>query len=389
MVVKEYLTSESVSMGHPDKLADQISDAVLDECLKDDPHSRVACETLVTTGLCIMAGEISTKAWVDFNAVARQVMLDVGYDNPDYGIDGNTCAVLASVGAQSPDISRGVDGVAKKKGKSVGAGDQGMMFGIAIRETPELMPMPIMLAHKIMQKLTQLRKQKKIAWLRPDSKCQVTVEYHDGKPARVNAVVLSTQHEPDVKQSEICKTMIEQVIKKVIPNRFLDSWAKYYINPTGRFVIGGPHGDCGLTGRKIIVDTYGGLGRHGGGAFSGKDPSKVDRSGAYAARHVAKNIVAAGLAERVEVQIAYSIGIAEPLAVHVETFGSGKIAGDKIARIVLDNVDLTPTGIIGRLNLNRPIYRQTAYHGHFGRKGADFTWEKTDLVDVLRKAARL
>ncbi len=389
MVMKAFLTSESVSMGHPDKLADQISDAVLDECLKGDPKSRVACETLVTTGLCIMAGEISTEAWVDFNAVARQVMLDVGYDDSDYGINGNTCAVLASVDAQSPDISRGVDGVAKKKGQSVGAGDQGMMFGHAIKETSELMPMPIMLAHKLMEKLTALRKRKKISWLRPDSKCQVTIEYLNGKPHRVNAVVLSTQHAPDVKHREIRKTMIDEVILKVIPARLIDTRTKYHINPTGRFVIGGPQGDCGLTGRKIIVDTYGGLGRHGGGAFSGKDPSKVDRSGAYAARHVAKNLVAAGFADKVEVQIAYAIGIAQPVAVFVETFGTGRYDSNGIEKLILDNFDLTPTGIIERLKLNRPIYRQTSYHGHFGRKGDDFTWEKTDMVDRLRKAAKL
>jgi S-adenosylmethionine synthetase len=383
-----FLTSESVSMGHPDKLADQISDAVLDACLTGDTDSRVACETLVTTGLCVMAGEITTESWVDFNAVARQVMKEVGYDNPDYGIDCNTCAVLASVDAQSPDIARGVGGLSKKK-KSVGAGDQGMMYGHAIRETPELMPMPIMLSHKLMEKLTRLRQTKKIKWLRPDSKCQVTIEYHDGKPHRVDAVVLSTQHAPEVKQGEIRKTIIEQVIGKVIPSRFLDKRTKYHINPTGRFVIGGPHGDCGLTGRKIIVDTYGGLGRHGGGAFSGKDASKVDRSGAYAARYVAKNIVAAGIADKVEVQIAYAIGIADPMAVYVDTFGTGKIGPRKIERLILDHFDLTPSGIIETLDLTRPIFRQTAYHGHFGRKGPDFTWEKTDKVDLLRKVTGL
>ncbi len=388
MVDIAFLTSESVSMGHPDKLADQISDAVLDACLTGDPESRVACETLVTTGLCVMAGEITTESWVDFNAVARQVMKEVGCDNPDYGIDCNTCAVLASVDAQSPDIARGVGGLSKKK-KSVGAGDQGMMYGHAIRETPELMPMPIMLSHKLMEKLTRLRQTKKIKWLRPDSKCQVTIEYHDGKPHRIDAVVLSTQHAPEVKHGEIRKTIIEQVIGKVIPARFLDKRTKYHINPTGRFVIGGPHGDCGLTGRKIIVDTYGGLGRHGGGAFSGKDPSKVDRSGAYAARYVAKNIVAAGIADKVEVQIAYAIGIADPMAVYVDTFGTGKIGPREIERIILKHFDLTPSGIIETLDLTRPIYRQTAYHGHFGRKGPDFTWEKTDKVDLLRKVTGL
>ncbi len=383
-----FLTSESVSMGHPDKLADQISDAVLDACLENDPESRVACETLVTTGLCIMAGEITTDSWVDFNQVARQVMLDVGYDNPEFGIDGNTCAVLASVDAQSPDIARGVNGIVGKK-KPLGAGDQGMMFGHAIRETPELMPMPVMLAHKLMEKLTTVRKRGKIAWLRPDSKCQVTVEYLDGKPRRVDAVVLSTQHDPGAKHGEIRKTMINEIIRKVIPARLLDSKTTYHVNPTGRFVIGGPQGDCGLTGRKIIVDTYGGLGRHGGGAFSGKDASKVDRSGAYAARHAAKNIVAARIADKVEVQIAYAIGIADPVAVAVDTFGTGRMPEEQIAGLILDIFDLTPGGIIKRLKLNRPIFRQTSYHGHFGRKGDDFSWEKMDMVEKLKKAARL
>lgn len=383
-----FLTSESVSMGHPDKLADQISDAVLDACLENDPDSRVACETMVTTGLCIMAGEITTESWVDFNKVARKVILDVGYDNPDFGIDGNTCAVLASVDSQSPDIARGVNGIAGKQ-KPLGAGDQGMMFGHAIRETPELMPMPVMLAHKLMEKLTTVRKRGRIAWLRPDSKCQVTVEYNDGKPKRVDAVVLSTQHEPDVKHREIRKTMIEEIIKKVIPARLLDSKTKYHVNPTGRFVVGGPQGDCGLTGRKIIVDTYGGLGRHGGGAFSGKDASKVDRSGAYAARHAAKNIVAAGIADKVEVQIAYAIGIADPVAVAVDAFGTGKMAEEDISKLIRDHFDLTPGGIIKRLKLNRPIFRKTSYHGHFGRKGDDFTWENTEMAGKLRKVARL
>jgi len=383
MAKKEFLTSESVSMGHPDKLADQISDAVLDACLAGDRHSRVACETLVTTGLCIMAGEITTEAWVDFNKVARQVMLDVGYNNSEFGIDGNTCAVLASVDSQSPDIAMGVNGRAETGG-SVGAGDQGMMFGHAVRETPELMPMPIIVSHRLMEQLTALRVEEKVPWLRPDGKGQVTVEYEDGIPKRIEAVVLSAQHAPDVSQEEIRKTLIERVVQKVVPSELLDSNTKYHVNPTGRFVIGGPHGDCGLTGRKIIVDTYGGLGRHGGGAFSGKDPSKVDRSGAYAARHVAKNIVASGMADNVEVQVAYAIGVAEPVSVHVHTFGTGRIDDRKIEKIVIDQFDLTPSGIIERLSLDRPIYRQTSYHGHFGREGDDFTWEKTDMVELLK-----
>ncbi len=388
MVKVEYLTSESVGMGHPDKLADQISDAVLDTCLRSDPKSRVACETLVTTGLCVIAGEITTEAWLNFDKIAREVMIDVGYVDSDFGINGHTCAVLASVDAQSPDISMGVDGVAKKE-KSVGAGDQGMMFGFATKETPELMPLPIMMAHKMMQKLAQARKQKKLKWLRPDGKGQVTVEYHDGKPKRIDAVVLSAQHAPSVKNKEIRRGLIKEVVEKVIPKRFLDSKTKFHINPTGRFVIGGPHGDCGLTGRKIIVDTYGGLGRHGGGAFSGKDPSKVDRSAAYAARYVAKNIVAAGIANKVEVQIAYSIGVPEPVSIHAETFGTGKIRAARIEKLIRDHFDLTPTGIIKKLKLNRPIFRKTAAFGHFGRKGDSFTWEKTDLAKALKKAARL
>jgi S-adenosylmethionine synthetase len=379
-----YLTSESVSMGHPDKVADQISDAVLDACLKDDTHSRVACETLVTTGLCVVAGEITTKSWVDFTDIARQVMVDIGYDDDRFGINGHTCAVLSSVDAQSPDIAMGVNASRKK---AQGAGDQGMMFGYAIRETPELMPMPIVLAHKLVAELARQRQNKRIKWLRPDAKSQVTVEYRDGKPVRVDAVVISTQHEPKVRMSEIKKTVVEKVIKKVIPKKWLDSKTKYYVNPTGRFVIGGPHGDCGLTGRKIIVDTYGGLAPHGGGAFSGKDPSKVDRSAAYAARHVAKNVVAARLAHRCEVQVAYAIGVAEPVSVAVNTFGTNKIPEEKIEKLIRDKFDLTPGGIIRRLQLKRPIYRNTSYHGHFGRNGSGFTWEKLDMVPALKRAA--
>jgi len=378
------LTSESVSMGHPDKVADQISDAVLDACLKEDPNSRVACETLVTTGLCVVAGEITTKAWIDFPSIAREVMLDIGYDDDRYGINGATCAVLATVDAQSPDIAMGVNA---GKGKKQGAGDQGMMFGYAVRETPELMPMPIILAHKLMAELTRQRKSGEIPWLRPDAKSQVTLRYKDGVPVGVETVVISTQHEPEVKQKEIKKTVVERVIKKVVPARLLSSRTKYHVNPTGRFVIGGPHGDCGLTGRKIIVDTYGGLAPHGGGAFSGKDPSKVDRSAAYATRHVAKNVVAAKLAHRCLVQVAYAIGVAEPVSVAVDTFGTGRIPDGKLEKIIRDTFDLTPQGIISRLQLKRPIYRQTSYHGHFGRRGKGFTWEKTEMVDALRKAA--
>jgi S-adenosylmethionine synthetase len=373
-------------MGHPDKVADQISDAVVDACLKADPKSRVACETLVTTGLCVIAGEITTKAWVNFTDIARNVMLDIGYNDDTFGINGNSCAVLASVDAQSPDIAMGVDA---SKEKSQGAGDQGMMFGYAIRETPELMPLPIILAHKLVAELARQRQEGLIPWLRPDAKSQVTVEYRDGKPFRVDTVVISTQHSDDVSLRQIKKTVVEEVIKPTIPAKWLKGRTKIHVNPTGRFVIGGPHGDCGLTGRKIIVDTYGGLAHHGGGAFSGKDPTKVDRSAAYAARHVAKNIVAARLADRCEVQVAYAIGVADPVSVAVNTFGTAKLPEQKIERIVKDKFDLTPRGIIRRLNLLRPVYRKTSYHGHFGRRGAGFTWEKTDMVDVLKKASGL
>lgn len=381
-----YLTSESVSMGHPDKVADQISDAVVDACFREDPYSRVACETLVTTGLCVIAGEITTKAWLNFTEIARSVILDIGYDDDRLGINGSSCAVLASVDSQSPDIAMGVDA---SKTHLQGAGDQGMMYGYAIKETPELMPMPIMLAHKLVAELATQRKKKKIKWLRPDAKSQVTIEYRDGKPARVDTVVISTQHEPEVKLSEIKRTIIAKVVKKIIPARLIDSNTKYHINPTGRFVVGGPHGDCGLTGRKIIVDTYGGLAPHGGGAFSGKDPTKVDRSAAYAARYVAKNVVAAGLADRCQVQVAYAIGVAEPVSVAVNTFDTNRIDEVKIEKLIRDKFDLTPAGIIKQLKLRRPVYRQTSYHGHFGRKGDAFTWENTDMVDILKKAAGL
>jgi S-adenosylmethionine synthetase len=373
-------------MGHPDKVADQISDAVLDTCLIEDPTSRVACETLVTTGLCVVAGEITTRAWINFPEIAREVMLSIGYNDDRFGINGETCAVLASVDAQSPDIAMGVDA---SQSHAQGAGDQGMMFGYAIRETRELMPMPIMLAHKLVAELAAQRKEGTISWLRPDSKSQVTVKYQDNKPVGVEAVVISTQHEPEVRQKEIRKTVIDEVIKNVVPAKLLNSRTKFHVNPTGRFVIGGPHGDCGLTGRKIIVDTYGGLAPHGGGAFSGKDPTKVDRSAAYATRHVAKNVVAAGLADRCLVQVAYAIGVADPVSVAVETYGTNRIPEPKIERLIKDTFDLTPRGIINRLKLRRPIYRQTSFHGHFGRKGKDFTWEKTDKADTLRRAAGL
>jgi S-adenosylmethionine synthetase len=385
MTRKVLFTSESVSMGHPDKVADQISDSVLDACLAQDPQSRVACETLVTTGLCVVAGEITTNATVNYAQIARDTISRIGYTDDEYGINGNTCAVMVTLDRQSADISQGVtegEGLHKEQG----AGDQGMMFGYACNETPELMPLPIHLAHRLMERQAELRSKGKLKYLRPDAKSQVTVEYHDDVPVRVDAVVISTQHAPDTKYATIKKDMIE-MIKSVIPAKLLDAKTKYHINPTGRFVVGGPHGDCGLTGRKIIVDTYGGMGRHGGGAFSGKDPSKVDRSAAYASRYVAKNIVAAGLADRVEVQVAYAIGVAQPVSVNVNTFGTGKVSDDELATLVTKHFDLRPAGIIKMLDLKRPIYFETARHGHFGRKGDGFTWERTDKADALRKDA--
>ncbi|MCL2007004.1 MAG: methionine adenosyltransferase [Treponema sp.] len=381
-----FFTSESVGEGHPDKLCDQISDAVLDSCLKDDPKSRVACETFASTSLVLVGGEITTKTFVDLQKIVRQVVKDVGYDNPDYGLDYNSMAVLNMIHSQSPDISQGVSGTGLKKyqGK-VGAGDQGMMFGFACNETKELMPLPITLAHKLLKHATKLRKDKTIKWLRPDSKSQVTVEYKGYKPARIDAVVISHQHDPDVSHKEIESTVIEQIIKPVLePLNLLDKNTKYYVNPTGRFVVGGPTGDSGLTGRKIIVDTYGGMGRHGGGAFSGKDPTKVDRSAAYAARYVAKNVVAAGLAARCEIQLAYAIGVPFPVSVMVDTFGTGKVDERKIEAGILKVFDLSPSGIIQTLKLWLPIYRKTATYGHFGR--SEFTWEKTDKVEELKKA---
>ena len=381
-----FFTSESVGEGHPDKLCDQVSDAILDSCLKDDPQSRVACETFSSTSLVLVGGEITTKTdFVDFQKVVRQVAKDIGYTDPDYGLDCHSMAVLDMIHSQSPDISQGVSGVGldEYKGQQ-GAGDQGMMFGFACTETPELMPLPITLAHKILLRATELRKSKKLAWLRPDAKSQVTVEYEGHKPIRLDAVVVSHQHDPDVSYNDIKEAIITEIIKPVLSETgLLDGNTKYYINPTGRFVVGGPFGDTGLTGRKIIVDTYGGMGRHGGGAFSGKDPTKVDRSAAYAARYVAKNIVAAGLAERCEVELAYAIGVPFPVSVMVDTFGSAKVSEAKIEEAVKKTFDLTPSGIIKTLDLRRPIYQKTASYGHFGR--AEFPWEKTDKAAELKK----
>ncbi len=386
MAERVLFTSESVSMGHPDKLADQVSDSVLDAMLAQDPKSRVACETLVTTGLCLVAGEITTKAIVDIPAVVRKAICDVGYTDASFGIDGATCAVIVTLDKQSPDIAQGVDSDAQKE---QGAGDQGIMFGYACRETPELMPMPIMLAHKLVNVLTSDRKTGRVKWLRPDSKSQVTVEYEGDRPVHIDNVLVSTQHSPDVSNEEIRAYIEKDLAPRTLPMNLVDKNTVYHVNPTGRFVTGGPQGDCGLTGRKIIVDTYGGMGRHGGGAFSGKDPSKVDRSAAYAARHVAKNVVAAGLADRCEVQLSYAIGKAEPLSIRVMTFGTAKIAEDKISALVREHFDLRPRAIIEGLNLLRPIYRATASGGHFGRDGDGFTWERTDRAEALRRAAGL
>ncbi len=370
-------------MGHPDKVADQISDAILDAIFAQDPASRVACETLVTTGLCVVAGEITTNARVDYGTVARNTIKRIGYTNDQFGINGDTCAVMVTLDRQSPDISQGVsegEGLHKEQG----AGDQGLMFGFACSETEQLMPFPIHYAHRLMEKQAELREKKILPWLRPDAKSQVTVEYDGNKPVRVHTVLISTQHDPDVSHETIKTEVIEKIIKAVIPAQFLDAKTIYHVNPTGRFVLGGPHGDCGLTGRKIIVDTYGGMGRHGGGAFSGKDPTKVDRSAAYAARWVAKNVVAAGLAERCEVQVSYAIGIAKPLSVRVDTFGTGKLTDDELTSAVERTFDLRPSAIINQFQLRRPIYERTAYHGHFGREG--FPWEETNKVAELQDA---
>ena len=375
-------TSESVTEGHPDKIADQISDAILDACLEQDPYSRVAAETLTATGLVVIAGEITTKAYVDFQTLVRGVVASIGYDNALYGFDSNTCAVISSINRQSGDIAQGVD--------TGGAGDQGMMFGYATNETPELMPAAISLAHKLTRRLSEVRKNGKLSYLRPDGKSQVTVEYDEaGKPVRIDAVVISTQHAEQVGNDELRADIQKHVIQAVLPAEWLDENTKYHINPTGRFVIGGPMGDTGLTGRKIIVDTYGGAGRHGGGAFSGKDPTKVDRSAAYVARYIAKNIVAAKLADRCEVQLAYAIGVAEPVSVLVETFGTGKVPSRTLTELVRKNFSLTPKGIIESLNLRRPIYQKTAAYGHFGRNEPDFTWEATDKAAALAEQASL
>jgi S-adenosylmethionine synthetase len=373
-------TSESVTEGHPDKIADQISDAILDACLDQDPHSRVACETLTATGLVVIAGEISTRAYVDFQSLVRGVVASIGYDNAVYGFDSNTCAVISTINKQSGDIAMGVD--------TGGAGDQGMMFGYATDETPELMPLAISLAHKLTRRLSEVRKSGQLGYLRPDGKSQVTVEYDaSGKPLRVDAVVISTQHAESVSNEDLRADILKHVIQATVPAELLDEDTKYHINPTGRFVIGGPMGDTGLTGRKIIVDTYGGSGRHGGGAFSGKDPTKVDRSAAYMARYIAKNIVAAGLARRCEVQLAYAIGVAEPVSVLVDTFGTGTVPDQKLQQLVRKNFKLTPRDIIESLNLRRPIYRKTAAYGHFGRTDPDFTWEATDKAKALKEQA--
>ena len=374
-------TSESVTEGHPDKIADQISDAVLDEVMRQDPKGRVACETLVTTGLVVVAGEITTAAHINYDEIARKTVRQVGYDNAEYGFDADTCAVVCTVKRQSPDIAMGVD--------TGGAGDQGLMFGFACDETEELMPMPIQLAHRLTHRLSEVRKNKKCDFLRPDGKSQVTVEYRDGQPYRVDCVVISTQHSNTIASEDLRAAVTEHVIKPIVPSKMLDSKTKFHINPTGRFVIGGPMGDAGLTGRKIIVDTYGGYSRHGGGAFSGKDPSKVDRSACYMARYIAKNVVAAGLANRAEVQLAYAIGVAEPVSVMVDTFGTAAIPEERITHFVRENFSLTPKGIIETLDLRRPVYQATAAYGHFGRTAAGFTWERTDRAEALRKAAGL
>jgi len=394
---KYMFTSESVTEGHPDKLCDQVSDAVLDACLEQDPRSRVACESATKTGYVMLLGEITTNAIINYDELVRKVVKGIGYDNTDKGFDGNTCGVLVAIAKQSGDIAMGVNkSLEAKRGEmtdeeveALGAGDQGMMFGFACNETDVLMPMPIYLAHKLTRRLAEVRKNHTLDWLRPDGKSQVTVEYHYGKPARVETVVLSTQHAPEIEQEEIRKQVIEHIIRPVIPTNMLDENTIYHINPTGRFVTGGPMGDSGLTGRKIIVDTYGGMGRHGGGCFSGKDPTKVDRSGAYAARWAAKNIVKAGLADRCEIQLAYAIGVAHPVSINVETFGTGVIADEKISKLVYDHFDLRPGAIIRDLKLRRPIYQQIAAYGHFGRDDLDLTWENTDKAESMRKSSGL
>jgi len=377
-------TSESVSEGHPDKVADQISDAVLDALLEQDPRSRVACETLVKTGMVILAGEITTNAWVDLEALVRKVVCDIGYDHGDIGFDGQSCAVLNAIGKQSADIAMGVD---EDENHEQGAGDQGLMFGYASNETDVLMPAPITYSHLLVKRQAEVRKSKVLPWLRPDAKSQITFRYENNKPVAIEAVVLSTQHSPEISNKALHEAVMDEIILPVLPKEWLHKDTKYFINPTGQFIIGGPVGDCGLTGRKIIVDTYGGMARHGGGAFSGKDPSKVDRSAAYMARYVAKNIVAAGLAERCEIQVSYAIGVAEPTSITVETFGTSKLSEDRLVQIIRDNFDLRPKGLIKTLDLLRPIYQPTASYGHFGRTEDTFSWEKTDKVDALKDAA--
>ncbi len=379
--MKSIFTSESVTEGHPDKIADQVSDAVLDAVLADDPHGRVACETLVTTGICIVAGEITTKTYVDVPKLVRGVINSIGYTDAAMGFDCKTCAVVNMIQSQSPDIAMGVD--------TGGAGDQGLMFGYACDETPEFMPLPIMMAHKLVRRLSESRREGELPYLRPDGKSQVSVEYVDGKPRRIDAVVISTQHDDDVTTEQLRADVKKYIIDPVIPSNMVDSRTHFHINPTGRFVIGGPHGDTGLTGRKIIVDTYGGMGRHGGGAFSGKDPTKVDRSACYMARYVAKNLVASGLTSRVEVQLAYAIGVAEPVSVMVNTFGTGKVEDHRLAELIRESFSLTPAGMINYLDLRRPIYRKTAAFGHFGRTEESFTWEVTDKAEALRESAQL
>ena len=379
-------TSESVSEGHPDKVADQISDAILDAILDQDRTARVACETLVKTGMALISGEITTSAWVDMEEVVRNTVKGIGYDHPDMGFDWESCAVLTAISKQSPDIAMGVD---ESDNREQGAGDQGLMFGYACDETDVLMPAPIFYAHRLVQRQAELRKNGTLPWLRPDAKSQVTFMYEDGKPAGIDAVVLSTQHAPEIDAKTLNEAVMDEIVKEVLPAEWLTKNTKYFINPTGRFVIGGPVGDCGLTGRKIIVDTYGGMARHGGGAFSGKDPSKVDRSAAYAGRYVAKNIVAAGLAEKCEVQVSYAIGVAEPTSITVNTFGTGKIAESRMVQLVREHFDLRPKGLVAMLDLLRPIYQKTAAYGHFGREEPEFTWEKTDKAEALRDAAGL
>jgi S-adenosylmethionine synthetase len=395
-MARHLFTSESVSEGHPDKIADQISDAVLDAIITQDKHARVACETMVKTGVAIISGEVTTDAWVDLESITRKVILDIGYNSSFVGFDGATCAIMNLIGQQSPEIAQGVD---RSKPEDQGAGDQGLMFGYATNETPTLMPAPIYYSHRLVERQAEARKSGLLPWLRPDAKSQVTFVYEDGKPVAIDAVVLSTQHDPDIAQEDLVNQVMEHIIKHTLPAELLTENTKYFINPTGRFVIGGPVGDCGLTGRKIIVDTYGGMARHGGGAFSGKDPSKVDRSAAYAGRYVAKNIVAAGLADKCEIQVSYAIGVAEPTSISIETFGTGKVSEDKLIELVREHFDLRPYGITKMLDLLHPMYQMTAAYGHFGREpfemtvGDDtftaFTWEKTDKADALRASAGL